>query len=61
MSTVTLPEELVKELRTALDFISYSNEDDSVGYRPCCQVSSYDPHEVNCPIGKLQKLVQEAA
>ena len=28
--------------------IAYDGEDDAVGYRPCCRVSSYKPHEPDC-------------
>jgi hypothetical protein len=44
-------ERLRAALKLALESdggITYDGEDDAVGYRPCCRVSSYKPHEPDC-------------
>lgn len=42
--------EALKSLNRCEDATAYSSHDDSVGYRVCCQVPSYYPHEKGCHI-----------
>lgn len=57
--------EQVRVLREILDEavntdggVSYDGEDDEVGTRACCYVTSYKPHDPNCWVSKAKKILQ---
>ena len=41
-------EELEKAVVRAMEATAFASHDDSVGYRVCCDVRSYEPHKKNC-------------
>ena len=49
----------VEALKRASEAIGYASHEDSVGYRICCQVQSYNPHEKDCYIIATLRAIEE--